>query len=93
MSLLLAVYTIYILYSTHRAYTRVWHQQPDASSALRHIGWHTDFGWPLWLRVLAAFYFVYFHFGFHFLVASFSFLFSACGGRRKSFIIAMAKAL
>lgn len=79
VSLLLAVYTIYILYSTHRAYTRVWQMH----LALEHcgildVGWHTDFGWPrcgcaFWLHFIS----VYFHFGFHFLVASSSFLFFA----------------
>lgn len=72
---LLAVHTIYILYSTrglHIVHIRLWH--PDASLALWHIGSHTDFGWPLlWLHFISFYFHFHFHsrFGFHFLVASF----------------------
>lgn len=72
---LLAVHTIYILYSTrglHIVHIRLWH--PDASLALWHIGSHTDFGWPLlWLHFISFCFHFHFHsrFGFHFLVASF----------------------
>lgn len=78
-----SVYNIYILYSTHTGLTHACGSSSQMHLALAHcgilhVGWHTDFGWPrcgcaFWLHFIS----VYFHFGFHFLVASFSFLFFA----------------
>lgn len=76
-----SVYNIYILYSTHTGLTHACGSQMHLALAhcgILHVGWHTDFGWPrcgcaFWLHFIS----VYFHFGFHFLVASSSLLFFA----------------
>lgn len=76
-----SVYNIYILYSTHTGLTHACGSQMHLALAhcgILDVGWHTDFGWPrcgcaFWLHFIS----VYFHFGFHFLVASSSLLFFA----------------